>query len=83
MKVLRVLCLIVGGFLVLDTLIVCFLSNYNLGVILPAVLGLPLLLLGLTDTGVSAIWITASATWMLSGLICILRYIAWRKRLAG
>ncbi len=47
MKVLRVLCLIVGGFLVLDTLIVCFLSNYNLGVILPAVLGLPLLLLGL------------------------------------
>ena len=31
----------------MDTLIVCFLSNYNLGVILPAVLGLPLLLLGL------------------------------------
>ena len=31
----------------LDTIIVCFLSNYNLGVILPAVLGLPLLLLGL------------------------------------
>ena len=47
MKLLRILCLIVGGFLVLDTLIVCFLSNYNLGVILPAILGLPLLLLGL------------------------------------
>ena len=47
MKVLRVLCLVVGALLVLDTLIVCFLSNYNLGVILPAVLGLPLLLLGL------------------------------------
>ena len=47
MKLLRILCLAVGGFLVLDTLIVCFLSNYNLGVILPAVLGLPLLLLGL------------------------------------
>lgn len=31
----------------MDTLIVCFLSNYNLGVILPAALGLPLLLLGL------------------------------------
>lgn len=44
---LRTLCLIVGGFLVLDTLIVCCLSNYNLGVILPAILGLPLLLLGL------------------------------------
>ncbi|MBR0206837.1 MAG: YdcF family protein [Clostridia bacterium] len=44
---LRILCLAVGGFLVLDTLIVCCLSNYNLGVILPAILGLPLLLLGL------------------------------------
>ena len=47
MKLLRILCLAVGGFLVLDPLIVCCLSNYNLGVILPAVLGLPLLLLGL------------------------------------
>jgi uncharacterized SAM-binding protein YcdF (DUF218 family) len=41
------ICLVAGSFLVLDTLIVCCLSNYNLGVILPAVLGLPLLLLGL------------------------------------
>ena len=47
MKFLRILCLVIGGFLVLDTGIVCFLSNRNLGVILPAVLGLPLLLLGL------------------------------------
>ena len=44
---MRVLCICVGGFLVLDTVIVCFLSNFNLGVILPAMLGLPLLLLGL------------------------------------
>ena len=44
---MRAICIIIGGFLVLDTIIVCFLSNYNLGVILPAVLGLPLLLLGL------------------------------------
>ena len=44
---MRVLCICVGAVLVLDTVIVCFLSNYNLGVILPAVLGLPLLLLGL------------------------------------
>ena len=44
---MRTLCLLIGGILVLDTIIVCFLSNYNLGVILPAVLGLPLLLLGL------------------------------------
>ena len=45
--------------------------------------GLPLLLLGLTDTGVSAIWITAGATWLLSGLICNLLYIAWRKLTAN
>ena len=46
MKVLRVICIIVGAFLVLDTIVVSTLSNYNLGVILPAILGLPLLLLG-------------------------------------
>jgi len=46
MKVLRIICIIAGAFLVLDTIIVSFLSNYNLGVILPLVLGLPLLLLG-------------------------------------
>ena len=46
MKVLRIICIIVGVFLVLDTVIVSMLSNFNLGVILPLVLGLPLLLLG-------------------------------------
>ncbi len=46
MKVLRVICILLGAFLVLDTIIVLNLSNYNLGVILPAVLGLPLLLIG-------------------------------------
>lgn len=46
MKLLRVICIVVGAFLVLDTIIVSFLSNYNLGVILPAIIGLPLLLLG-------------------------------------
>ncbi len=46
MKVLRIICIVLGAFLVLDTLIVSMLSNFNLGVILPAILGLPLLLLG-------------------------------------
>ena len=46
MKVLRIICIALGAFLVLDTLIVSALSNFNLGVILPAILGLPLLLLG-------------------------------------
>ena len=36
----------VGAFLVLDTIVMSTLSNFNLGVILPAVIGLPLLLLG-------------------------------------
>ena len=46
MKVLRIICIVLGAFLVLDTLLVSMLSNFNLGVILPAILGLPLLLLG-------------------------------------
>ena len=47
MKVLRIICIAVGAFLVLDTIVVSMLSNFNLGVILPAILGLPLLLLGI------------------------------------
>ncbi len=46
MKMLRIACILVGAFLVLDTLVVSMLSNFNLGVILPAIIGLPLLLLG-------------------------------------
>ena len=46
MKVIRICCILIGAFLVLDTIVVSMLSNYNLGVILPAILGVPLLLLG-------------------------------------
>ena len=46
MKVLRIICIALGAFLVLDTIVVSLLSNFNLGVILPLILGLPLLLLG-------------------------------------
>ena len=46
MKMLRILCIIVGAFLVLDSIVVSTLSNFNLGVVLPAIIGLPLLLLG-------------------------------------
>lgn len=46
MKLIRILFILVGAFLVLDTIVVSMLSNYNLGVILPAILGVPLLLLG-------------------------------------
>ena len=43
--------------------------------------GLPLLLLHLTTAGVWSIWITAGATWMLAGISCVMRYVAWRKKL--
>lgn len=46
MKVLRIVCILLGAILVLDTIVVSMLSNFNLGVILPAILGVPLLLLG-------------------------------------
>ena len=43
-------------------------------------IGLPLLLMYLTDAGVWLIWITAGVTWMLAGISCILRYISWRRK---
>ena len=43
-------------------------------------IGLPLLLLHLTATGVWSIWITAGVTWMLAGISCILRYFSWRRK---
>ena len=53
---MNVILIVIGGLLVLDTAVVSFLSNFNLGVILPGLLGLPLLLLGFfrkyTQTGV-------------------------------
>nr|AHF25410.1 MATE efflux family protein [uncultured bacterium Contig11] len=42
--------------------------------------GLPLLLLRLTDMGVWTIWITAGMTWALAGISCVMRYISWRKK---
>ncbi len=43
-------------------------------------IGLPLLLLRFTGVGVQAIWITAGLTWVLAGISCISRYLAWRRR---
>ena len=43
-------------------------------------IGLPLLLLRLTDIGVWSIWVTAGVTWFLAGTFCLLRYFTWRKR---
>lgn len=46
MKAMRIILIIVGAFLVLDTIFAATRCNMNLGVVLPAILGLPLLLLG-------------------------------------
>lgn len=44
---MRILLIALGAFLVLDTLFVSQISNLNLGVIMPAIIGLPLLILGI------------------------------------
>lgn len=44
---MRIILIIIGAFLVLDTVAVSQISNLNLGVIMPAVIGLPLLILGI------------------------------------
>lgn len=46
MKTMRIVLIVVGAFLVLDSAFAATRCNMNLGVILPAILGLPLLLLG-------------------------------------
>ena len=43
--------------------------------------GLPLLLLRLTDTGVWTIWTTAGLTWALSGIFCVARYMYWKRKI--
>ena len=42
--------------------------------------GLPLILLRLTDMGVWTIWITAGVTWLLSGFFCVVRYLSWNRK---
>lgn len=44
---MNIILIVLGGFLVLDTAVVSMLSNFNLGVILPGIAGLPLLIMGL------------------------------------
>ena len=46
-------------------------------------IGIPMLLLRLTDMGVWAIWYTAGLTWTLAGISCVFRYAWWRKRQMG
>ena len=59
MKVFRIILILVGALLVLDTLIIAPMSNFNLGVILPAILGVPLLIAGIFLPQLAA-WAAAS-----------------------
>ncbi len=47
MNPLRILLIAIGIIGIIDTLLISFISNLNIGVLLPGLLGLPLLLLGL------------------------------------
>ncbi len=64
MKVLRIVLIVLGAILVLDTLLILSLSNFNLGVILPAFFGLPLILLGIL------------LPHMDHGFLCFLKWLA-------
>ena len=46
-------------------------------------IGLPVLLSMIPGLGVWAIWYTAGITWMLAGLSCVFRYLAWRRSNIG
>ena len=43
-------------------------------------IALPLLIVLIPGVGHWSIWWTAGATWGISGLFCLLRYVSWRKR---
>lgn len=64
MRLLRILLAAIGALLILDTLIVATLSNFNLGVILPAFFGVPLVLLALL------------LPHMDRGFLCVLKWAA-------
>lgn len=65
---MQIFLIIIGALLILDTIIVRLFSNFNLGVILPAILGAPLLVYGIFKTPLDV--------WMLGGFGCVLKWIA-------
>lgn len=67
MKWLRFLLIALGAFGILDTFLISLRSNLNLGVVLPAILGLPLLLAGL--------FLPLLARWGQAGLGAVLKWI--------
>ena len=68
--VMRWVLLAIGAILVADSCFVAMVCNMNLGVVLPAVLGLPLLLLGLFWAPAQALFLTPFGRvikWVLIG----------------
>lgn len=64
MRLLRILIFILGALLIADTLLVAGLSNFNLGVVLPAFFGIPLVLLAVL------------LPHMEKGILCALKWAA-------
>jgi len=55
---------ILGGLLVADTIAVKFASNWNMGVLLPAILGMPLLIYGLFYEALEPLFSTGPGLWL-------------------
>ena len=43
-------------------------------------IGLPLILVAVTSIGMWGIWWTTGLTWAISGIVCFLRYVWWRRK---
>ena len=76
MRLVRIVLFVVGALLICDSLIVATLSNFNLGVILPAFFGVPLVLLAVLlprmDHGVLlALKLAAVAGYAVAGVILL------------
>lgn len=67
MKLLRILLIAIGIFGVMDTILVSFISNINLGVLLPGILGLPLLAVG--------VFLPRLAPWCKTGAGAVLKWV--------
>jgi len=46
-------------------------------------IGLPLLVVLIPGVGMWGIWWTAGVTWVISGLSCLMRYFAWRRKVSA
>lgn len=69
MKTFNLVLTVIGSVLCLDTLLLMPRSNWNLGVLLPMIYGLPLLLLGLFSARLAPLWDTRLGVFLKYALI--------------